>query len=88
DALDLNKDQIQLIAHYVGGGFGSKLGIAPESIAAAIAAKDLGRPVLITMTRSQVMEATVRRSNTRQRIAIGANNDGVIDTLIHDTISS
>ena len=88
DALDLNEDQVQLIAHYVGGGFGSKLGIAPESIAAAIAAKDLGRPVLITMTRSQVMEATVRRSNTRQRIAIGANNDGVIDTLIHDTISS
>ncbi|MEZ7501970.1 xanthine dehydrogenase family protein molybdopterin-binding subunit [Psychrobacter sp. Arc29] len=88
DALDLNKDQVQLIAHYVGGGFGSKLGIAPESIAAAIAAKDLGRPVLITMTRPQVMEATVRRSNTRQRIAIGANNDGVIDTLIHDTISS
>ncbi|MDX2373968.1 xanthine dehydrogenase family protein molybdopterin-binding subunit [Psychrobacter sp. PP-21] len=88
DALDLNKDQVQLIAHYVGGGFGSKLGIAPESIAAAIAAKDLGRPVLITMTRPQVMEATIRRSNTRQRIAIGANNDGVIDTLIHDTISS
>ena len=88
DALDLNEDQVQLIAYYVGGGFGSKLGIAPESIAAAIAAKDLGRPVLITMTRSQVMEATVRRSNTRQRIAIGANNDGVIDTLIHDTISS
>ena len=88
DALDLNKDQVQLIAHYVGGGFGSKLGIAPESISAAIAAKDLGRPVLITMTRPQVMEATIRRSNTRQRIAIGANNDGVIDTLIHDTISS
>ncbi|MCG3879169.1 xanthine dehydrogenase family protein molybdopterin-binding subunit [Psychrobacter sp. Ps6] len=88
DALDLSEDQVQLIAHYVGGGFGSKLGIAPESIAAAIAAKDLGRPVLITMTRPQVMEATIRRSNTRQRIAIGANNDGVIDTLIHDTISS
>lgn len=88
DALDLNKDQVQLIAHYVGGGFGSKLGIAPESIAAAIASKDLGRPVLITMTRPQVMEATVRRSNTRQRIAIGCDKNGVIDTLIHDTISS
>jgi len=88
DALDLNKDQVQLIAHYVGGGFGSKLGIAPESIAAAIASKELGRPILITMTRPQVMEATVRRSNTRQRIAIGCDKDGVIDTLIHDTISS
>lgn len=88
DALNLNIDQVQLIAHYVGGGFGSKLGIAPESIAAAIASKDLGRPVLITMTRPQVMEATVRRSNTRQRIAIGCDKNGVIDTLIHDTISS
>jgi xanthine dehydrogenase YagR molybdenum-binding subunit len=88
DALDLSEDQVQLIAHYVGGGFGSKLGIAPESIAAAIASKDLGRPVLITMTRPQVMEATVRRSNTRQRIAIGCDEQGVINTLIHDSISS
>ncbi|WP_352309599.1 xanthine dehydrogenase family protein molybdopterin-binding subunit [Psychrobacter sp. W2-37-MNA-CIBAN-0211] len=88
DALNLNKDQVQLIAHYVGGGFGSKLGIAPESIAAAIASKELGRPVLVTMTRPQVMEATVRRSNTRQRIAIGCDKNGVIDTLIHDTVSS
>ena len=88
DALDLNKDQVQLISYYVGGGFGSKLGIAPESIAAAISAKELGRPVLISMTRPQVMEATVRRSNTRQRIAIGCDKDGVINTIIHDTVTS
>ncbi|OXL27073.1 xanthine dehydrogenase family protein molybdopterin-binding subunit [Psychrobacter sp. DAB_AL32B] len=88
DALDLNKDQVQLISYYVGGGFGSKLGIAPESIAAAISAKELGRPVLISMTRPQVMEATVRRSNTRQRIAIGCDKDGIINTMIHDTITS
>ncbi|WP_296236457.1 xanthine dehydrogenase family protein molybdopterin-binding subunit [Psychrobacter sp. UBA5136] len=88
DALDLNKDQVQLISYFVGGGFGSKLGIAPESIAAAIAAKELGRPVLINMTRPQVMEATVRRSNTRQRIAIGCDKDGIINTFIHDTTSS
>ena len=88
DALNLSKDQVQLIAYYVGGGFGSKLGIAPESIAAAIAAKELKRPVLITMTRPQVMEATIRRSNTRQRIAIGCDKDGIINTMIHDTIAS
>ena len=88
DALNLDVDNVQLIARYVGGGFGSKLGISPESIAAAIAAKELGRPVLIVMTRPQVMEATIRRSNTRQRIAIGCDKDGIIDTMIHDTISS
>ncbi|HCI77197.1 MULTISPECIES: xanthine dehydrogenase family protein molybdopterin-binding subunit [unclassified Psychrobacter] len=88
DALDLDPENVQLIARYVGGGFGSKLGISPESIAAALAAKDLGRPVLITMTRPQVMEATIRRSNTRQRIAIGCSEDGIIDTMIHETVSS
>lgn len=88
DALDLDKDQVELISYYVGGGFGSKLGIAPESIAAAIAAKEVGRPVQIVMTRQQVMEATVRRSNTRQRIAIGCDKDGVINTFIHDTTAS
>ncbi|WP_372814861.1 molybdopterin cofactor-binding domain-containing protein [Psychrobacter sp.] len=88
DALDLDPENVQLIARYVGGGFGSKLGISPESIAAALAAKELGRPVLITMTRPQVMEATIRRSNTRQRIAIGCSEDGIIDTMIHETVSS
>ncbi len=88
DALELDGDKVQLIAKYVGGGFGSKLGISPESIAAAIAAKELGRPVLIVMTRPQVMEATIRRSNTHQRIAIGCDKDGVMNTLIHDTVTS
>lgn len=88
DALDLDADNVQLIAKYVGGGFGSKLGISPESIAAAIAAKELGRPVLIVMTRPQVMEATIRRSNTHQRIAIGCDKDGIMNTLIHDTVTS
>ena len=88
DALGLDEEQVQLIAYYVGGGFGSKLGIAPESIAAALAAKELGRPVSISMTRPQVMEATVRRSNTRQRVALGSDNAGVINTIIHESISS
>lgn len=88
DALDMDAEKVQLIAKYVGGGFGSKLGISPESIAAAISAKELQRPVLIVMTRPQVMEATIRRSNTRQRIAIGCDKDGIINTMIHDTVST
>ena len=88
DALNLDKDNVQLIARYVGGGFGSKLGIAPESIAAAISAKELKRPVLIVMSRPQVMESTVRRSDTRQRIAIGCDKNGIINTFIHNTVTS
>jgi xanthine dehydrogenase YagR molybdenum-binding subunit len=88
DALGLKLDKVRLVARYVGGGFGSKLGIAPESVAAAIAAKKLGRPVKVVMARQQVFEATVRRSNTEQRIRLGANADGTLTAIAHETICS
>ncbi|VWX30395.1 putative oxidoreductase with molybdenum-binding domain [Moraxellaceae bacterium 17A] len=85
-ALDMPEDDVRLLSPYVGGGFGSKLGISPESVMAAIAAKDLKRPVLVNMTRPQVMETTVRRTNTEQRVALGADKDGKIHTIIHNSI--
>lgn len=85
-ALNMPEDDVRLLSPYVGGGFGSKLGISPESVMAAIAAKDLKRPVLVTMTRPQVMESTVRRTNTEQRVALGADKDGKIHTIIHNSI--
>lgn len=85
-ALDMPEDDVRLLSPYVGGGFGSKLGISPESVMAAIAAKELKRPVLVNMTRPQVMETTVRRTNTEQRVALGADKDGKIHTIIHNSI--
>ncbi|SOB78653.1 xanthine dehydrogenase YagR molybdenum-binding subunit [Sphingomonas guangdongensis] len=84
DALGLKADQVRIVAKYVGGGFGSKLGIAPESVAAAVASKKLGRPVKVVMTRHQVFEATVRRSNTRQRVRLGADANGRLTTVSHE----
>ena len=76
DALGLEEDQVRIVSAYVGGGFGSKLGIAPESVAAAIAARKIGRPVKAVMTRHQVFDSTVRRSDTHQRLRLGADSDG------------
>ena len=88
DALNVSKDKVRIIAHYIGGGFGSKLGIAPESVAAAIAAKRLGRPVKAVMMRQQVFEATVRRSNTSQRMRLAATSAGRITGIGQETIAS
>jgi xanthine dehydrogenase YagR molybdenum-binding subunit len=88
DALGLPIDKVRIVSAYVGGGFGSKLGIAPESVAAALAAKKLGRPVKAVMTRQQVFDATVRRSNTRQRIRLGADRDGRLHAIGHETLTS
>jgi xanthine dehydrogenase YagR molybdenum-binding subunit len=88
DALQLKAENIRLIAPYVGGGFGSKLAVTPELIAAILAAKQLQRPVKVVMTRPHVFDMTVRRSNTQQRIALGADANGKLHTIIHNTIAS
>jgi xanthine dehydrogenase YagR molybdenum-binding subunit len=88
DALGLEVDQVRIVSAYVGGGFGSKLGIAPESVAAAIAARQIGRPVKAVMSRQQVFDATVRRSDTHQRVRLGAGRDGRLAAIGHETICS
>ncbi|WP_267351120.1 xanthine dehydrogenase family protein molybdopterin-binding subunit [Sphingomonas carotinifaciens] len=88
DALGVSKNKVRIVSRYIGGGFGSKLGIAPESVAAAIAAKRLGRPVKAVMLRQQVFDATVRRSNTEQRVKLAAGRDGRMTTLVHDSLVS
>ncbi|MCP3734924.1 xanthine dehydrogenase family protein molybdopterin-binding subunit [Sphingomonas sp. RP10(2022)] len=87
-SLGVSADKVRIVAAFVGGGFGSKLGIAPESVAAAIAAKRLGRPVKAVMARQQVFDATVRRSNTEQRMRLGADADGRLTAIGHETLVS
>lgn len=88
DALGLSKKKVRIVSHYVGGGFGSKLGIAPETAAAAIAAKQIGRPVKAVMLRQQVFDATVRRSNTEQRVRLAADQNGRLIGIGHETLVS
>ena len=87
-ALGVSAKKVRIVARYIGGGFGSKLGIAPESVAAAVAARQVGRPVKCVMARQQVFDATVRRSNTEQRIRLGADAGGILSAIAHETLTS
>ncbi|OYY91322.1 MAG: xanthine dehydrogenase [Sphingomonas sp. 28-66-16] len=88
DSLGVEPDKVRIIAPYVGGGFGSKLGISHEAVAAAIAARDLGRPVRVVLTRPQVFQTTMRRSETRQRLRLAADADGRLTGLGHECLVS
>jgi len=88
DALGVKPVQVRLLAPYVGGGFGSKLGINAEAVAAAIAAKQLGRPVQVAMTRPQVFDLAHRRSETRQRVRLACNAGGVMTGIGHEALVS
>ncbi|QQA44345.1 xanthine dehydrogenase family protein molybdopterin-binding subunit [Pelagovum pacificum] len=84
DSLGIDPSKVRILAPFVGGGFGSKLGLGPEAVAAAVAAQKLGRPVRVVMPRQTVFDAILRRSETAQRVRFGAGKDGRITAISHD----
>ncbi len=77
DVLDIPLSQISVMPVEIGGGFGGKLGIYLEPLA-AILAKKVGRPVKMTMTRNEVFEATGPTSASYAQVKVGAKKDGTI----------
>jgi xanthine dehydrogenase YagR molybdenum-binding subunit len=82
--LQMDPARIHIVAPFVGGGFGSKLGIHSETILAALAARELNQPVKVVMTRQQIFQLLGLRSITRQRVRLGATRDGRMVALGHD----
>ena len=54
---------------------------------AAIAARQLKRPVKTALTRQQIFHVTTHRSNTIQRIRLATDRDGRIVAIGHDVFS-
>src|SRR5947207_7772238 len=82
--LQIDPQRIQLVPPFVGGWFGSKLGIHAETFLAAFAARALKTPVKIAMTRQQIFHLLGVRPTTRQRVRLGAGRDGRLIALGHD----
>jgi xanthine dehydrogenase YagR molybdenum-binding subunit len=78
----LDEKKVHVTSPYVGGGFGGKT-LWAHHILAAAASKLTGRPVRITLSREGVYRVVGGRTNTQQRVAIGAQADGRFDALIH-----
>ena len=69
--------KIKVIPMEIGGGFGGKNSPYLETVSALLS-KKTGLPVKITMTRSEVFEATGPTSGSYMRVKIGATKDGRI----------
>ena len=85
DSVALDESQVRLLSPYVGGGFGSKLGVSPECVAASIAAMELDQPVRVVMSRQQVFQCVMRRSETVQRVRLAADGEGRLTGFGHES---
>ena len=83
--LGMPKDKITLLSPYVGGGFGGKLFLRTDAVLAALGAKAAGRPVKLALSRPFIANNTTHRPATRQRIRIGAEKDGTITAIAHES---
>jgi xanthine dehydrogenase YagR molybdenum-binding subunit len=82
--LQMEEKRIRIVTPFVGGGFGSKLGIHSETILAALAARELNQPVKVVQTRQQIFQLLGMRPVTSQRVRLGATRDGRMTALGHD----
>ncbi len=80
-ALEMPAGKVRVLKEYMGGGFGSKLGVNDFTVAAAKLAREAGRPVKIVMTRRENSYCVGYRPSTRFHIRIGAKKDGTITAL-------
>lgn len=83
----LKEEQVRILSPYVGGGFGGK-GLWDHQILAAAASRLSGRPVRIMLSREGVFRIIGGRTNTEQRVALGAKADGTLAALIHTGVAA
>ncbi len=86
-ALKIPMDRVRVLSPFMGGGFGSKNGTGKYTIYAALAARQLGRPVKIMFTRAEESQAAGKRPRSAQRIRLGARRDGTLVAIDHWAVS-
>lgn len=82
------KEKVQVISPFVGGAFGSALNPHYYPFLAAMAARDLKRPVKLVYTRRQMFTGHGYRPYTWQKVSIGATEDGKLQSIIHEAVTN
>ena len=85
--LRIAKNKVRLVSPFIGGGFGGKLFLRADALLAALGARAAKRPVKVALPRPLIINNTTHRPATIQRIRIGADKDGRITAIAHETWS-
>ena len=84
-SLGIAPQAIRLLSPYIGGGFGGK-NTSADAILAAVAARRIGRPVKVALSRQQLFHSVYGRSDTRQHIRLAADADGRLTAIAQDSL--
>jgi xanthine dehydrogenase YagR molybdenum-binding subunit len=82
----LPQERVRVITKFLGSGFGGKLWPWTHCPLAAAAARQLGKPVKLVVSRKMMFQTVGHRPRTQQRVRLGATPDGKLISLQHDYI--
>ena len=82
----LPKENVRVVTKFVGSGFGSKLWPWTHCPLAAAAARQLGKPVKLVLSRRMTFQSAGHRARTQQRMRLGATAEGKLVSLQHDYV--
>ncbi|CAM3353869.1 xanthine dehydrogenase family protein molybdopterin-binding subunit [Kibdelosporangium persicum] len=75
-------EDVRIISPYLGGGFGAKGPTWPHTLINAAAARAIGRPVKVVLTRAQMFTMNGHRAEYRRSLRIGATRQGVLTAIV------
>ncbi len=82
----LPQENVRVVTKFLGSGFGSKLWPWTHCSLAAAAARQLGKPVKVVVSRKMMFQTVGHRPRTQQRVRLGASPDGKLVSLQHDYV--
>lgn len=83
--LNIPEENVHVRSPYIGGGFGGKLFLRSDALLAALGARAIKRPVKVMLTRPLIPNNTTHRPATIQRVRIGADKEGKITAIAHES---
>src|SRR5262245_41297553 len=75
ELLGISLSRIRVVPTEIGGGFGGKIRVYLEPVAAALSRKT-GKPVKMTMNRAEVFEGTGPTPGSYVKVKMGTDRDG------------
>src|SRR5205814_8005057 len=71
----LPNENVRVITKFVGSGFGGKLWPWTHCPLAAAAARQVGKPVKLVLSRKMMFQSVGHRPRTQQRVRLGATRE-------------
>jgi isoquinoline 1-oxidoreductase subunit beta len=87
EALDIDKEKVDIQTQYIGGGFGRRLQ-TPHAVEAALMSKAVGKPVHVFFERTEEFQNGFLRPPSHNVLKAKLNPDGSILAMEHHAASS